>query len=197
MSSIRIWLFRGLVVVAAVLMIISFILPWWGMDILALGEDVVIIHPFGLSHSFEEYAVYIGEYESFIEGAEMPVWFAPLMWTYLGACVAALLYGSWIGEKEVKIGKLKFKWAKLLMGGVGLSYIIVAVVAVILAAIRTGDFYGVSLLGYTWVEIQHPIESGVVGSLQPGYFMAHGVGLLCIALALLRDKIIGKPKPSA
>lgn len=196
MSNFRVWLFLSLVAVAASLMVISFILPWWGLDILVLGENVLVIHPYGLSHSFEQYSTFMGQYQSYIEGSEMPVWFAPLMWAYLGICIAALLYALLVGGKEGKWGKFKFKWAKLLIGGVGISYILIALLAVTVAAIRTGEFYGISLLGYTYVEIAHPAESGVVGSLQPAYWMAHSVGFLCIALALVRDKIVGKPKPS-
>ena len=123
----------------------------------------------------------------------MPVWFAPLMWIYLGLCVVALLYSLWLEEKEFNWGRRKFKLAKLFMGGVGLSYIIVAVAAIIVAMIRIGE-YGMSLLGDSYVSTGWIAGTEVNAGLLFGYFMAHGVGVLCIVLALLRDKISGRTK---
>lgn len=182
MNRFRVWLFRGLVVVATGLMVVSFVLPWWVAHAPDYGD--VTIYPYGLSYD-------LGIYDPYIKGAEMPGFFAPLIWAYLGICVVALLYGSWLGEKEARIGKFKFKVPKLLIGGVGLSYIVVAVLAVIIAAIRTGDF-GVTLFGTSRV-LDHPIIDAEAG-LRFGYWLACGVGLLCIALALLREKIIGKSR---
>jgi len=175
--------------VAAGLMLLSWFMPWWSCYIVeVMLDNAIVIHPWGLEQNLGPFAGYASS------GFEMPVWFAPFMWTYLGICVAALLYGSWLGEKEVKIGKFKFKWPKLLVGGVGLSYIVVVVLAVIVAAIRTGDFYGMHLIGYSYFEVATHVESGVEAGLRFGYWLACGVGPLCIALALLRDRIIGKPK---
>lgn len=38
-------------------------------------------------------------YLTYLAGAVMPGWFAPLMWIYLGICVVALLYS--LGERNV------------------------------------------------------------------------------------------------
>lgn len=191
MGRSRVWLFRCLVILAVGLMLLSWFLPWWTSH--AYGEQVnqrnaATIFPYGLQEN-------LGQYSGYIRGSEMPAWFAPLMWTYLGICVVALLYGLWVGEKEVKIVKFKLKLPKLLIGGVGLSYIIVAVLAIIIAAIRTGDYFGTHLLGTTRVQ-EHPAVF-VEGVLQCGYWLACGAGLLCIALALLRDRIIGKHRLSS
>jgi len=185
MNRFRVWLFRGLVVVAAGLMVVSFILPWWAARAPSIGN--VTIYPHGL---FTDLGIYI----PYVEGAEMPGYFTPLMWLYLGICVIALLYGSWVVEKDITIGKLKSRVSTLLIGGVGLSYILIVVLAVVIAAIRTGDF-GVTLFGISRV-VYHPIID-VEASLQFGYWLACAVGPLCIVLALLRDKIIVKPKIKA
>jgi hypothetical protein len=190
MSKSRVWLFRGIVVVVVGLMLASWFLPWWAAKFSALPVgDAAIIHPFGLWVDVEG----MGGFAAFIKGAGMPGWFAPLMWTYLGICTVALLYGSWLGEKSVRVGRFYVKLSKLLIGGVGISYIVIAVLAVIVAAIQTGHYYGSHLLGVTYFEEDYFLSA----SLQPGYYMAHGVGLLCIALALLHDKIMGKPKLAA
>jgi hypothetical protein len=185
MSKSRVWVFRVLVIFAIGLMVLSWLLPWWSSH--ASGEqlnqrNVATIHPYGLSQN-------LGTYSGYIRGSDMPAWFAPLMWTYLGICIAALLYSSWRGEKEFKIGRFKPNLSELLLGIVGFSYIIVAILAVIVAAIRTGDYYGTHLLGMTLVQ-EHPVVF-VEGVLRPGYYLACGVGLMCIILASLRGKIIG------
>ena len=191
MSSFRVWLFRGLIVLASGLMTVSWILPWWSasVDTMPGIKDptiIAVIHPYGLGQ-------HVGR--SFLPAGatEMPIWFAPLMWIYLGLCVVALWYTFWVGEKEFKWGKRKFKLAKLFIGGVGLSYILVAVLAVIIAKIRISE-YGMSLLGDSYVSTGWVAGTEVNAKLLFGYFLAHGAGVMCIVLALLRDKILGKTK---
>jgi len=49
MGNVRVWLFRGLVAIAAGLMLASWFMPWWSCDIEALFvKDAAIIHPYGL-----------------------------------------------------------------------------------------------------------------------------------------------------
>ena len=141
MNNLRIWVFRGLVIITICLMVVSWLIPWWSGDIPMLeAEGALIIHPYGLEENLGNVAAYAAE-------ANMPVWFAPVMWVYLGICIAGLLYGSWRVriDKEVKLGKFRIKLPELLIGVIGFSYIVVAVLAIIVAAIRTGD-YGVKLI---------------------------------------------------
>lgn len=182
MGSPRLWLFHSLVVAAAALMVVSFTQMWWACNISLLPvENVVRIYPYGLKHD-------LGSFASYIVGAEPPFWLPVAAWVFLAVSIGLLLYSMW----------LKGKWGKLLVGGVGLAYIGFAVIATIYAAISTGEF-DISLLGTSHVTIQygHAMGASVDASFQPGYYMAYGVGLLCIALALLRNKIIGKPKLNA
>jgi hypothetical protein len=185
MSSSRVWLFRGLVIVAAGLMLLSWFMPWWSAD--SSGDlelkNAVIIHPYGLEQNMGEFAVYIA-------GSEMPAWFAPVAWTFLGICIAALLLAAWIENKDVRLIGRNVNLSKLLVGVVGFLYIFAAVLAVIVAAIRTAD-YGLTLQGHTDFE-RGPARIGVDASAQFGYILAYGVGLLCIALAFLREKIVGQ-----
>jgi hypothetical protein len=74
---------------------------------------------------------------------------------------------------------------------VGLSYIVVVLLAVVVAAIRSGDFFNAKLIGYTYIDLAVPYQSGAEGSLLAGYYLACGVGALILALGLLRNKIIG------
>jgi len=192
-SSFRVWLFRGLIILVLGLMMVSWLLPWWSASVdtmpgIKAPTVIALIHPYGLEQH--------GGRSFLPSGAtEMPIWFVPLMWIYLGVCVAAFLYALWVGEKVFEWSKLKFKLAKVLIGGVGLSYILVAVSAVILAAIRIGEF-GMLLVGESYVSTGWVAGTEVNASLLSGYFLAHGVGVMCIALALLRDKIVGKTELS-
>ena len=189
MGRPRVWLFRGLVIVAAGLMLLSWFMPWWSADVLYFFlEKAIVIHPYGLE------VCPVEEIAGVIPGAEMPAWFAPLMWAYLGVCLLSLLSSLFVGEKEFSLSKRRYKKAKLLIGGVGLSYIVVVVLAVIIAAIRTGDFWGLRLQGYTFISLGYPMESDLYARLLLGYWLACAVGPLLIVLALLRNKVIGKPK---
>jgi len=185
MSRARVWLFRSLVLVSAGLMLLSWFLPWWGVSVPAYSpKDVVVIHPWGLEQD-------LGPFAGYIHGSEMPVWFAPLMWIYLVICIALLLFSLLAKEKAVSLGKFKLSLPQVLIGGVGLSYIFAVVIAVIVIAIRAGDF-NTPLQGYTYIDLEE-IGSGAWTSLRLGYWLACAVGPLLVALALLRNRIIGKP----
>lgn len=122
----------------------------------------------------------------------MPVWFAPFMWTYLGLVVVALLFSLFAKEKEVKIGRFKSSLPQLIIGLVGFSYIVVAIVAAIYIAVRTGDFFGVKLMGHTVVDLTYPLIGDAFSKLLLGYWLVCGAGILCLLLAIFRKRIIGK-----
>ena len=177
-------MFRGLVLVIIALFFLSWFLPWWSADVLVLGEDTVVIRPWGLENNMDE------EMAAIIKGSEMPAYFAPLMWAYLGLSIALLVLGAFIKLKEIKLGKFKLTLSQLLIGGVGVSYIVVVALAVIIASIRTGDYWDLKLIGYTYIDLGEPAVTGVEAGLLPGYWLACLVGPLLIGLALLRTKIV-------
>ncbi len=112
--------------------------------------DAILIHPYGLEMNVHpDDLSYMG-----INNADnmMPSWFTPIMWGYLGLCILALLFSLYLGDKKVKLAKFSFKWSSLLVGIVGLSYVVAAITAVIIAMIRTGDS-GLSFLGTTTFTI--------------------------------------------
>jgi hypothetical protein len=186
-SNIRVWLFRLLVIIAAGLMVLTWLQPWYIAYAYGFFEvpNGVIIHPWGLELN-------LGEYVGYARGADMPGWFAPFMWSYLGICLLALLYSAFWGRKEIKIGKKTLTLSSLLIGLVGISYIIAAILAVIIAAIRTGDYFDMKLLQPSMIQV-YP-EVWVKGDLMWGYYLIYGFGILCILIALLRKKIIGESK---
>jgi len=185
MNNTRTWLFRFLVIVAAGLMILSWFLPWYVAYAYGYFEvpNGVIIHPYGLELN-------LGEYAGYARGADMPVWFAPLMWVYLAICIIALISSMWLKHKEIKIGKRTLNLSSLLIGLVGFSYIVVGVLALIVAAIRTGDYFDMKLLEPCMIQ-EYP-EVWVSGSFQLGYYLVYGVGILCLVTAFIRGRIESK-----
>jgi hypothetical protein len=191
MSNGKVWLFRVLVAVAAVVMLISWSLPWWTIDIEELGPDLVQIRPWGLAVNER-----LGSFDILIKGAAMPDWFAPCMWAYLGLAMIALLVGLWVRGKEFGIGRFKLNLSQILIGGVGFSYIVAGIIAVVYASIRMRSFYSTPIQGRVYVDLGD-MHTYVTTSLLPGYWLIYVAGLLLIVLALLRDKVTGEAKPSA
>jgi hypothetical protein len=190
MIRFRVWLFRFLVLVATGYLLVTWFMPWWQAFVLSLeiNSVAVVVRPWTL----ENYVP--ADYAYMVIGAEMPVWFAPLMWIYLGLCIAALLFSLFAREKRVGLGKFRLSLPQALIGGVGLSYIVIVALAVTVIAIRAADFYGASVSGSIVMAISEFEKSNVETSLLLGYWLACGVGPLLILLALFRNKIIGKPK---
>jgi hypothetical protein len=183
-SNTGIWIFRVLVVAVAGVMLVSWFLPWWTVDIEAFGNDMVQIRPWGLVLNER-----MGDFKVLLKGADMPVWFAPFMWTYLGLCMIALLVGAWVRDKELDIGRFKIKLSQLLIGGVGFSYFVVGIVTAIYGSIRANAIMGVPLLGRSFINLGEPLITYIESRFLPGYYLIYVTAILLIALALLRDKI--------
>ncbi len=171
------------------LLLYSWFQPWWQARIVALDQIAVIIRPWGLVSYMP------AEYSKWLVGAEMPSWFAPLMWGYLGISVGALVYTLFVGYERIALGKFRIPVPKLLIGGVGLSYIVFVLVCVAVIAIRAKEFYGASVMGSVFVSMSDHEMSDVDTRLLAGYWLAAGVGPLLVALAIFREKILGKRKP--
>jgi hypothetical protein len=149
------------------------------------------------THLYLDYEA-IGNYIMYIPGAEMPVWFEPLMWTYLGIVLAALLVGLFVKNKGFNIWKIHFRLPSFLIGLVGFSYMVIVVLAVIVAAIRTGDYFsGIHQIGYNFISLGFDYETGMESYLLPGYWTACAVGPAILILAILRNFIVGKAKDNA
>lgn len=186
MSDAGIWKFNALVTAAAVVMIVSWLLPWWTANIEALGNDVVQIHPWGL-----EVDPRLGGFTVFIKGATLPAWFAPCTWAYFGLCMVALLVSLCVKAKQLRIGRFKIQLSQLLVGGVGVSYIVAAVMAAVYASIRLKAFFDTPLQGRKPVDLGEALRTYVNTSLLLGYYLTYCAGLSLIALAALHKKIIG------
>lgn len=192
MNNAKVLQFRVLVLVGAGLMLLSWFLPWWSINVYEIGKDAAVIRPWGLETHLRE-----SEY-ALIAGAEMPAWFAPFTFTYLGIAVLALLFSVLANNKEIKVGNFKFTLPRLLIALVGLSYVVVVVTAFVVAKMRTGEYFGgINLIGYTYIDLGEPYMSGADAGFLPGYWLACVVGPLLFILAIFRNKIVGEPKVAA
>ncbi len=127
----------------------------------------------------------------------MPGFFAPLMWAYLVVAVAVLLVSLFLKERTLKVKNFAFSLPRFLVFAVGASYIIFALVFLVYAYIRVSTL-GVEFLGISYVTIpEFHLGAESISDFEPGFKVACFVGPLCVVLALLRDKIIGKPKLNA
>ena len=188
MSKFRSWLFRGLVVAGGGAMVTSWLLPWWGCWVMVLGnEDKVRIYPYGLWNNLGGWGGILGD------AADMPAFFTPLMWLYLGLCIAALLFAVWKMNKSVRLLGRNFNLSRLLVGIVGLSYIGIILGFYFYSKMRVEAFSGMEYVGTTWIEAGITTKSYVTSSLRTGFWMAWGVAPFLIILALLRNIIVGRP----
>jgi hypothetical protein len=183
------WLFRGLVLVGAGLMLASWYSPWWGARISDLtGDNHMVMHPWGVEVTAAEIRTYANR-----SLYSMPSFFAPFMWFYLGLCMLALAASLFV-EKQITLGGFKLSLPQLLVGIVGLSYLIAVVAAFAIAQLRAGAG-GVQFVGSSIVP--NPMTGGstrFTGALKPGYWLAVGAGVWLVALAVLRNIIVGKAR---
>lgn len=185
----KIWLWRALVLASLGLLLLSWFMPWWSINVYEIGPDAAVIRPWGLETQLRE------SEKALIEGADMPPWFAPFVFVYLGGVVLALLVSLFITNRAFRLFGITFRLPALIVGLVGFSYIVVVVTCFVIAKIRTGEYFGgVNLIGYTYIDLGEPYMSGADAGFLPGYWLACLVGPLLLALAFLRNKIAGVPK---
>ena len=170
--SVRLWLYRGLVAVAAGLMVTAAIMPWWTADVEHdyYNPPEIQVYQWGIPSHPGSPSIVAKEITS--------LYLTVLAWIYIAASVGLILWSTW----------LKGRKGRLLLGGVGLMNIVYATVAIIWIAIRAGEVYGVPLQGVT-AFAQELDFANVYTDVRLGYYLAHAAGLMCIVLALFRNQI--------
>jgi hypothetical protein len=186
-SDTKIWMFRFLVVIPAAIMLVSWFLPWWTIDIEGFADKAAQIRPWGL-----ELCGQMGGFAILMKGTEMPSWFGAFMWVFLGLCMLALVVGLFTRGKEFGFGKLKFSLSQILIGGVGIAYIVCGIVAAVYAGMRMKSTFDVPLQGRAFIDMGDPLIAYVDTYLLPGYYLIFIAGFLFLVLAILRDKITGE-----
>jgi hypothetical protein len=187
-SSVRLWIFRILVLAATALVLVSWFMPWWSLDVEAISiKNAVVIHPWALDNNLGGYAYYL-------DVDMMPAFFEPFMWVVLVFAVVVLLSSLFVKDKSVKLLGRQFNLPGLMIGFIGIGYIIVVLAALIVIFIRTREMAGDSfvLQGQSFMSMGGFEESYVDTRFGFGYWLACAMGPVLIVLALLRNKIIGQ-----
>jgi len=186
-STAKVWIFRFLVLATAGVMLVSWFMPWWTIDIEGFATNAAQIRPWGL-----ELCDQMGGFAILLKGTEMPNWFGPMMWAYLGICMLALLVGLFVNGKSFSLGNFKISLSQLLIAGVGFSYIVAGIVAAVYAGGRMQRTFDVPLQGRTFIDMGDPLIAYADTRLLPGYYLIYVAGILLLVLGLLRYKITGE-----
>lgn len=199
MSSSRIWLVRGLVVACALLIVVSWNMPWWTANIYEISPQAVQIRPWGLENNVG------AEYGPLIKKAAMPEWFATFMWSFFGIMMVCLALSLVAKDSLVSLGPLNFivpKWLRPLglpswfVGGVGVAYAVCLIVMVLYASSQTPKYWDTPFIGTAHISLGDSYASDLETSLQPGYWLAWVPSLALILLGLNRYKLLGAPLPT-
>jgi hypothetical protein len=168
------------------LIVLGWFLHWWNANIVMIDSNVWI-RPWGLESDLG----FLGA-ESWIKDAEMPAFFAPLMWAFFALSLLALAISLFVKDKQIGFGKLKLSLPQFLIIGVGIAFIIVVIIALVYMSIQMSDWYGMKLIGTVHMDLGEPFISNVICELLPGFWITCAVGPLLVVLGLLRNKITGK-----
>lgn len=187
-SNSRIWLWRLLVAIGAGIMLYAWFQPWWTIDVEGFGDKIAAIHPWGLAVDER-----VGGFAILLKGTEMPAWFAPFMWVFLGLMVVALLVALFVKSKDLlKIGGMGFSLSEILVSGVGIACIVCVVVAAVYASMRMQQTFEVPLQGRAFIDMGEPLIAWVDTYLLPGFYMMGAAGLILTVLGFGRREITGE-----
>jgi hypothetical protein len=192
LNSSRIWLFRGLVAAGIALILASWFSVWWRADILMWQDRYAQIRPYAL-----EMDPFIRGY---MPGAKLPDWMPPFVWSFFGAVMLAMVAGMFAPAKRFGIWKIQFPLSTYFISGVGVAFIVCAVVMAVYASIEMARVWpGMQLNALQTLEIDPETHSfsNVDARFLPGYYLAWAAGIYCIVLGLLSDKIKGVKPASA
>ena len=179
-KSWRSWLLRGLIAIAAGLMIASFILPWWTAQInLITIKDPIRIYGYGLQHDLLDYREYI-------IADETPPYQTVIAWVYVAVSIGLAFLSTW----------LKGRKGQLLLGLVGGGYITYVLVAAFMVISNRLGALDIPMQGMFSTLGPGETIITVTTSLRFGYYLAYAAGGLFLLLALLSSLIAGKRLPS-
>lgn len=174
------WIYRALIVAGAAFMLYSWYLPWWTAKFSPItGSNHMVLHPWGVDvnrqvRRFSDNSLY-----------DMPAFFSPLVWTYLGACMLLLLISLFV-SRQISLGRLRISVASILIALVGLSYVGTAVIAYVVGTIKAAAA-GTSFIGRTTMsDPNYTDDFYMTSQLESGYWIAVAAGVVLIVVALIR-----------
>lgn len=180
MNSVRAWVFRALVLIAAAAMVVSFVKPWWSCRIHSVWEEQELDKDLEIfAWGFRPDVITLKQY---VAGDVTPLSMVRLAWGYLAVSVLLAVGSTWLKDN-------KGRW---LLALVGLVYIVYAVAGILWIRQRTWERFGIKLHGYTYLYDTGGID--INARVLLGYYLAPISGILFVLLALLRNVIVGKSR---
>ncbi len=183
------WVFRGLMLLAAVLMVVSFTLPWWSLTIYPPTSETlpgrpgtVQIFGHGLRHDMVEL-------RSYVLDDETPALQKGLAWAYLGVSVSLALVAAVANRR----------WSGWLLSLVGLGYAAYALVAIFVVVQNRAATFGAKLTGLSSGLFTEGAEVyvGFDASLQRGFYLACAAGAALLIIGLARLLAPAHPRAQA
>jgi hypothetical protein len=182
------WIFRALLVAGAAFMVYTWFQPWWSADVAVIkGPNDMVLHPWGVEA--------VAQVRSNTDTAQfdMPGFFAPLMWVYLGACMLALAASLFI-NRRIKLGPINLPIAMILIALVGLSYMSALGIAYGIGTLRSG-WAGANFIGKSSIlQAETGTKIKMVSQLELGFWLSLGAGGFLTLLALVRGLFVRTPK---
>lgn len=187
-AGVGAWIFRILLVAGAAFMVYSWFSPWWSADIAVVrGIDDLVLHPWGIE------AVAQVRASSDPSLYAMPWFFTPFTWTYFAVAMLALAASLFV-NMQISLGQIKLPLAAVLIGLVGLSYLVAVGLAYGIGELRAASIDTNFIGRSTFVEPQSEAKIKMVSDLREGYWYALYAGVALLVLGLLRGLFIRKPK---
>jgi len=177
LKSWRFWFFNALLLSAVIMMVVSFMGPWWTSRIEpAPGQPSAI----GMVIEIFQWGIPEGPHvEHYMEDVT-PDYQIALARIFLAGSIALAFASSW----------LRGLAGKLILGLVGAAWVGYALGAYYLISSRTAE-YGMPLQGKETVYDFVFIVVATSG-FEFEYYLAYAAGLLCILPAVMRSLITGK-----
>jgi len=187
-AGVGVWIFRVLLLAGAAFMVYSWFSPWWSADVAVVrGTDDLVLHPWGIETVAQVRA------SSDPELYSMPGFFAPFVWTYFAVAMLALAASLFV-SREISLGRIKLPVAAILIGLVGLSYLVAVGLAYGIGEMRS-EAVDTNFIGKS--EFRDPMTNRkikMVSDLRDGYWYALYTGVALVVLGLLRGLFFRKPK---
>lgn len=179
MAIPKIWLYRGLAVIVAILMVASFTMPWWTLMLDGSSLTMINIYGYGLRHTFDQLSLYY----LYLVDDITPLFQTVLAWIYISANIGFILLGAYIKDN-------KGRWLLGIAGSGYFAYILVAIFVVV--SNRIADInIALQSKGTSFFD---DIAIGYFSSLQFGYYLALVAAVSCMLLALMRPLILGRTR---
>lgn len=177
MNSTKMWIYRALVIGAAALIILSFLLPWWTTDILEVGlMNAMTMRAFGLEHQ-------LGEYTAWAEASFPPQFLTTLAYIYFVVVMGAIVASMFLKQPQ----------GGLILFLAGLAYLGYSLIA-FGYAVYSMSKWGISPTGYSYVDETKglPWHTGIISTILPGFYVAIGSSFVTMVVSFLRNKITGE-----